>query len=138
MDLLYNAFEYIVSLNIYHVSYCFRTNLRFDVTTFPLNHAPIRDYFEKSNVEWSVVLTRLIRRICSRLFLYRHFHSLSCQQFQMHKGLESPFTWFIKMHISFQYTRGTIVRLLSRLHNTVTLAWSHLQKFLFPTFLHIN
>jgi len=52
MDLLYNAFEYIVSLNIYHASYCSKMNLRFDVTTFPLNHAPIQDYFEKSNVEW--------------------------------------------------------------------------------------
>lgn len=52
MDLSYNVFEHIVSLSIYHTNYRSRANLRFGVTTFPLNHAPTRDYFAESNVEW--------------------------------------------------------------------------------------
>lgn len=128
MNLLYNTFEHIVSLSIYHASYRSRANLRFGVTTFPLNHAPTRDYFAKSNVE--CIQERgppeTYMPHMHRLFLYRRFHSLRANNSECTKGPNHLSLDLLRCMFRFN-TPETLYNASSvRLHNTVTLACSHL------------
>lgn len=48
----FGFFVYIGKVEAYLSCKLQRADLKFDVATFPLNHAPTRDYIAESNVEW--------------------------------------------------------------------------------------